>query len=100
MVRKTERRTGCSADDAEDVRFLHDQQVFTIDLHLGARPLAEQDAVARLHVQRGDLAVFGLGTGASGDDLALLGLLLGGVGDDDPASRLFLGLDATDENAS
>src|SRR3546814_14528283 len=35
-------------DDAEDVAFLHDQQVFTVHLDLGARPLAEQDLVAGL----------------------------------------------------
>src|SRR3546814_20280850 len=39
-----------SGDDAEDVRFLHDQQLFTIDLDLGARPFAAQDAVAGLDV--------------------------------------------------
>src|SRR3546814_13373069 len=69
-----------SGDDAEDVRFLHDQQLFTIDLDLGARPFAEQDAVAGLDVERRDLAVFGLDTGAGGAALALLRLLHGGVG--------------------
>jgi hypothetical protein len=48
-----------SADDAEDVAFLHDQQVFAVDLDFGARPLAEQHAVAGLDVERGNLAVFG-----------------------------------------
>src|SRR6201994_3618484 len=32
-------------DHAHDVAFLHDHQVLTVDLHLGARPLAEQHAV-------------------------------------------------------
>src|SRR3954464_3050872 len=32
-----------SADNPEDVAFLHDDEVFTVDLHLGAGPLAEQD---------------------------------------------------------
>src|SRR6478672_5852728 len=53
-----------SADDPEDVAFLHDDQVLTVDLHFGARPLAEQDLVARLDVQRRDLALFGLGARA------------------------------------
>src|SRR5574338_865693 len=61
-----------SADDPEDVAFLHDDQVFTVDLDLGARPLAEQDLVAGLDVQRRDLAVVGAGAGADGDDFAFL----------------------------
>ena len=39
-------------DDAHDVRFLHDHQLLAVELDLGARPLAEQHAVAGLDVQR------------------------------------------------
>src|SRR5690606_32754681 len=94
------RKTGTagSADDPHDVAFLHDQQVFAIELDLGAGPLAEQDAVARLDVERRDLAVLGTGTRTDGDDLALARLFLGAVGDDDTPGRLFLGLDAADQN--
>ena len=56
--------------------FLHDQQVFAVDLDLGARPFAEQDLVAGLDVERGDLAVFGAGAGADGDDFAFGGFSL------------------------
>src|SRR6516225_4444149 len=38
-------------DDAHHVGFLHDQVFLTIDLDLGAGPLAEQDAVAGLDVE-------------------------------------------------
>src|SRR3954452_17708981 len=86
------------ADDPEDVGFLHDDQVFTVDLDLGARPFAEQDLVAGLDVERRNLAVVGAGAGADGDDFAFLRLFLGGVGNDDPASGLCLGLHAADEN--
>src|SRR6185369_13247866 len=86
-------------DDAEDVRFLHDQQVFTVDLHLGARPLAEQDAVAGLHVERRELAVFSLDASAGGDDFALLRLFLGGVGNNDAPRGLLNAFDAANENA-
>src|SRR5687767_6060647 len=86
-----------SADDAEDVAFLHDQQVLAVELDLGAGPFAEQDLVARLDVERSDGAVLAARAGADGDDLAFLGLLLGGVGDDDSAGRLFLGLQAADQ---
>src|SRR3546814_11445301 len=34
-----------SGDDAENVRFLHDQQLFAVDLDFGARPFAQQAAV-------------------------------------------------------
>src|SRR3954468_4892831 len=88
-----------SADDPQNVAFLHDQQIFAIELDLGAGPLAEQDAIARLHVERGDLAVIGLGAAADGDDLALLGLFLGGVGNDDATGRLFFSLDAANQHA-
>jgi len=39
-------------EHAHDVAFLHDNQFFTVDLDLGARPLTEQYAVARLEVER------------------------------------------------
>src|SRR3569832_876170 len=88
-----------SANDAQDVGFLHDQQVFAVDLDLGARPLAEQHLVAGLDVERRHLAVLALGARAGGDDLAFLRLFLGGVGDDDPARGLLVSLDAADEDA-
>src|SRR3954451_18471564 len=87
-----------SADDPEDVAFLHDDQVFTVDLHLGARPFAEQDLVAGLDVQRRDLAVVSAGARADRDHFAFLRLFLGGIGNDDPAGSLFIGLDTADED--
>src|SRR5215210_6088132 len=76
---------GLAFEDAHDVGLLHDQELLAIELHLGARPLAEQDAVAGLHVERAQLALVVERAGADGDDFALLRLLLGGVGDDDAA---------------
>src|SRR5215204_3299443 len=86
-------------DDAHDVGFLHDQEVLTVDAHLGAGPLAEQHAVSGLDVERDDLAALVPGARADGDDLALLRLFLRGVGDDDAAIRLLLGLDTADDDA-
>src|SRR4029453_14882881 len=77
-----------SGDDPEDVAFLHDDEVLTVDLDLGARPFAEQDPVAGLDVQRRDLAFFRLGPAPGGDDFAFLRLFLRVVGNDDPASGL------------
>ena len=88
-----------SANHAQNVAFLHDDQVFALELDLGARPFAEQDPVARLDVERGDLAVLAAGAGADSDDFAFLRLLLDRVGDDYPAGGLFLGLDAADQHA-
>src|SRR3546814_5730237 len=50
-----------SANNPEDDAFLHDQQVFTFDLHFGAGPFAEKDAITSLDVERCDLAIFALG---------------------------------------
>ena len=86
-------------EDAHDVGFLHDQEVLAVDLDLGAGPLAEQDAVAGLDVERDELAALVAGAGADGDDFAFLRLFLGGVGDDDAALGLLLAFDAADDDA-
>src|ERR1700732_5223752 len=80
-----------SGDHAHDVGLFHDQQFVAVELHLGAGPLAEQNLVAGLDVDRDELAVFVATTGADSDDFALHWLLLGGVGNDDPAGGLVLG---------
>ena len=90
---------GRSADDPQDVGFLHDDQLFAVDLDLGARPFAEQDLVASLDVERGDRAVLGAGPGADGDDFAFLRLFLGRIGNDDPAGGFSFSLDPADENS-
>src|SRR3954471_8021154 len=87
-----------SADDPEDVAFLHDQQVLAVDADLGARPFAEQDLVAGLDLERVDFASLVTSAGAGGDDLALLRLFLGGIRNDDAAGGLLFGLDAADEH--
>src|SRR5918998_3200690 len=83
-------------DHAHDVGLLHDEELLAVDADLRAGPLAEQDAVADLDVERLDLAVLVPRAGADGDDLAFLRLLLGGVGNDDAALGPLLGLNAPD----
>src|SRR5579883_2089093 len=85
-------------DDAHDVGLLHDQEFLAIELDLGSRPLAEQHAVAGLHVERDKLA--GLVARARPDrqNLALHRLFLGGVGNDDAAGGLFLGIQPPDDH--
>ena len=58
-------------DHAHDVGLLHDQEFLAVDLDLGARPLAEQHAVADLQVDRDELAALVAAAGTDGDDLAL-----------------------------
>src|SRR6266849_3746667 len=74
-------------DDREHVLFLHDQVLLVVDLHLGARVFAEEDAVVSLHVQRDLLAVLRHLPVAHRDDLALLGVLLFLALDEDPVMQ-------------
>src|SRR5689334_1100845 len=57
-------------DHAHDVGLLHDQEVVAVELHFGARPLAEQHAVAVLQIHRDQLAGLVAAARAHGDDLA------------------------------
>ncbi|CUW38230.1 conserved exported protein of unknown function [Magnetospirillum sp. XM-1] len=86
-------------ENAENVGFLHDQQIDTVDLDLGAGPLAEQHAVAGLDVERHQLAVVATGAGTDSHHFTLHGLFLGGVGDDDAAGGLLFGVEALDQHA-
>src|SRR4029450_12983617 len=65
----------------------------------GARPFAEQHAVADLDVDGDELAALVAAAGPNGEDLALLRFLPGGVRNDYAASGLGLGIDALDDNA-
>src|SRR3569833_2820688 len=90
---------GLAFDDPEEVALLQDQEILTLEPDFGARPLAEQDAVAGLHVELDKLAGFVACARTDGDDLAFLRLFLGRVGNDDPAGGLLFGLDTADEDA-
>src|SRR5699024_1071930 len=50
-------RSHVGLEHAHDVRLLHDQQVFPVDLDFSSGPLYEHNAVADLHVERHDLAL-------------------------------------------
>src|SRR5580700_8449677 len=90
---------GGALDYAHDVGLLHDEELLAVDLDLSAAPLAKQDPVTGLEVERNELAAFVAGAGADSDDFALLRLLLSGVRNDDAALRLLLAFDATDDDA-
>src|SRR5436190_8761657 len=86
-------------ENAHDVAFLHDQEIDAVDLDLGARPLAEQHALADFQVDRNQFAALVAAARADSHDLTLRGLLLGGVRNDDAAGGLLLGIDALDDDA-
>src|SRR5947199_5830930 len=86
-------------ENAHDVAFLHDQEIDAVDLDLGARPLAEQHALADLEIDRNQFAGLVAAARTDSHDLALRGLLFGGVGNDDAARGLLLGIDALDDDA-
>ena len=86
-------------DYGQDFVFTHDEVFVPIELDLLAGVLAEQNAVACLHVERDALAiVFGLAM-THRDDFALLRLFLRAVGDNDPADFLFAFVDALNKDA-
>src|SRR5262249_7396013 len=91
---------GRLVDDSHDVGLLHDEEFLTVDLHLGARPFAEQNPVADFHVDRDQFAGLVAAAGADSGDLALRGLFLSGVRNDDAARRFLLGIDALDDKAA
>src|SRR6266446_7145760 len=90
---------GKIGENAHDVALLHDQQLFAVELDLGARPLAEQHPVADLEVDRDQLAGFVTAARTDRRDFALRGLFLGAVRNDDAACCLLFGVDALDHNA-
>src|SRR5439155_22525883 len=65
----------------------------------GARPRAEQHALAGLRIERNQFAGLVAAAGADGHDLALGGLLFGGVRNDDAAGGFLLSIDALDDDA-
>src|SRR3954468_2144315 len=86
-------------DDAHDIALFHDEQILAVDLDFGARPLAEQNGVADLEVDRDEFAALVTAARADGDDFALARFFFGSVGNDDAAGRLFLGIDALDDDS-
>src|SRR5580765_616220 len=81
-------------DHAHDVAFLHDQIFDALDLDLRARPLAEQNAVANLEVDRDDFPGLIAAAGTDGDHLSLRRLLFSGIWNDDSACGLIGRVDA------
>ncbi len=79
-------------DDAHHIRFLHDQQVLTGGLNLGAAPLAEEDAVTSLNGRQYTLATLITGTRSNSYNHPFGRLFFHRIGYDDAALRLSLHL--------
>src|SRR6185503_4789679 len=83
-----------AADDGQNFVLAHDEVLLAIERDLRARVLAEEDHVARLHIEGNTRAVVVHLAIAGWDDRAPLLLLFGRVRDDDPADVLLAFLEA------
>src|SRR3569623_3651470 len=77
-----------SAQHAKDVGLLHDEEILAVELHFGARPFAEQYAVADLDVDRDQLAGLVAYARTARDHQTIGGHLLGVVENNDSAQSL------------
>jgi len=57
---------------SHDVTLVHYEILDAIDLDLGARPFAEQDALPDPNVDRDELTALVAATGSNGDDLGMM----------------------------
>src|SRR5437879_770356 len=77
---------GDARQHAENFLFLHNQEIFAVNLDFSAGILSEQDVVSLFHRQREHLAVVIAPAFAYGDDLALQRLVLSTVRYEDSAA--------------
>src|SRR5664279_3993384 len=76
-------RLGRAFQDAENFFFTHNEEVVAVDLDFRTGILAEQNAIACLHVEREGFTLVVALASADGDHFAFLRLVFGTVGDDD-----------------
>src|SRR5437867_1965760 len=86
-------------ENPENVVLAQNHVFGALDLDVGPAVLADQHAIALLHLDGDALAVLGHAAGAHRHHLALLRLLLGGVGNDDAAALRLQFLDAANQDA-
>src|SRR5579864_1992838 len=85
-------------DGRKDLVFSHDQVLHAVQLDLLAGVLAEEDGIARFHVELHPISVVADLAVARGDHRTALRFFLRGIRDDDAADLLFAFLEAFDEN--
>src|SRR5690606_15279793 len=84
---------------AQDVALFHDEEILAIEPDFGARPFAEQHAVADLHIERDGFAVVVAMARPHGQHFALLRLFLRRVRNDDAAFGSAFLLNAAHQHA-
>src|SRR5450631_3731280 len=84
---------------AQNFFFTHDDEVLAVNLDLGAGVLAEQNAIARLYVEREDLAFVVRFALTYRNDFTFLWLLFGRVRNDDSSTYRLAFVNATEEDA-
>src|SRR5215204_1327459 len=90
---------GGTLEDSHDVALLDDEVLDSVELDLGAGPLAEQDAITCLDVGSDQRALLIPGAGADGDNFAFHRLFLGRIRNNDAALGLLFLRDALDHDA-
>src|SRR6516225_9435678 len=84
---------------AQHLVLAQDQVFLIVDLDFGAGIFAEEDALARLDVQRDHFTLVGLLAVADSHHFTLLRFLLGCVGNDDSSLHSFLLFNTLDQDA-
>ena len=86
-------------DDSEDVGLVDDEEIFAVDLDVGAAVLGDEDRVADCDGELDGVAIVVFSAGAERDDFRLLWLLFSGIGNNDAPGGLFFLIDALHEDA-
>src|SRR5712671_6935284 len=90
---------GCAGENSQNFVFLHDQEIFAIELNFGAGILSEQDPVALFYCEGEYLAFIVRAALTDGDNFALLRLVFGAIGNDDAATSGVSFLHTTHQDA-
>src|SRR5581483_22293 len=90
---------GRAGQDAEDFFFTHDDEVFAVQLNLGAAVLTEQNAVAFLHIEWADFSVLTDLAFSNRNHFSLLRLLFRTIRNDDSAAGGFAFFHAPNQDA-
>src|SRR5215813_2496222 len=92
-------RLRSAAEDSEHFLFADDQELFAVDLDLVSGVLAEENAIAILHVNGLSFTLVVLLASTNGDHLTLLRLLFRSVGNDDAATNGLRLIETANQNA-
>jgi hypothetical protein len=86
-------------NDAHNVALVHDEVLDVIDFDFRSGPLAEENPIVRLDIDRDEFPRLVTPAGADRDDLALLRFFLGGIRNDDALRGFRLGIETLDHES-